>query len=1172
MRFNPRLLLLSFTCAAILWPYSPFASQADTAITDESKRWQPYASVTGRLEAEHDRIQAQRSEINKIRNALEEIRTVQLYPTTLTNITPALSLEVEKKLKETELSIQSLERELGNTNAPLSDAIGILRQLINEDKEPQMLFLLERESRERALHIAKLRRKMNDLWEVAESILEKLMAASGITKIEEETGTGFDSEFFKVLYQNLGMTSDRFYSVLTAYRDSLVGRMDDVAMKTAASAEFKTAVKRFEQGNYEAASRDLLDIEKRYGRTMSMNGVFFYLGLTAQAMNRHKEAIAYFAQVAKNSPYYTRSFGATLQSLYNEDKYSRIDFMFEKFQNELSQEENLNPIFLTVAQAYYELGRDKAIIDLAARAKKGKPGYTGLLFVLGQSYVRQKDFSTAMALFRTVLENGAIDNIDKPFLKRTQLSIAHIDYEDKKYRQSLPAYISLLNDPEYFTEAMHGTAWSFMNIGQKEKAIIAFKKIINQSPHEPLGCEALLTLGKLNLLEAQQRLQQLKDAETDIKRIAKIRENLENRLRSGDIDQSRYKSATKRLEKTASSISSIDISSYEKVDSLYRRALESADLLIKVYSTGTFLPNPQKNMREDLLYRVHNLHEKSQSGMKSSQDKIARRIESIDNRRAKIIDLVIKARMFRATMLLERREWIPFYASQIERTIKDEHASINSNKSISLEEKRKMIAQRTRSLNSLINALERERNRSTRTMMDELARIHSHVLDDEQEAFVLYHKAEAEYSIAQEDYLRREAEYEKAMDEYRLKKSDQTKAGNAVPLAKPKAPSLNYTPSRALHEQLLLRHPESEYADASLYSLLFQHIEEGDRNKAVQYGEELTKKFPNSQYAPQTNLLLGEIYFDSSRLDKALSKYEAVLKFPGSRWFSTAVYKMGWTYYRLSDLKRAISAFFYLIKEQNESTDGGIDMDVIRKSLLTKEAIDYIAISFAESDSSIDGTDGLKKARQFVRKIDNKLIGSRIMHKLGNVYKDQFRYNEAIETFKMLKAEYPEYRDLPLVMNSVIECYEQKGQIPAANEGRRQLFLQYNKKSAWAQSVRDSSAIKTGDSLSEIALLDAASYTYSLALEKKSTNLYRQAVDYYWDYIKTYPEKEKAGDCHYTIAEILFGEGNYLEAAQQYMEVSKKYRGSRYKETAAMNAIVAAQQLLKQEEATRGQR
>jgi TolA-binding protein len=90
-----------------------------------------------------------------------------------------------------------------------------------------------------------------------------------------------------------------------------------------------------------------------------------------------------------------------------------------------------------------------------------------------------------------------------------------------------------------------------------------------------------------------------------------------------------------------------------------------------------------------------------------------------------------------------------------------------------------------------------------------------------------------------------------------------------------------------------------------------------------------------------------------------------------------------------------------------------------------------------------------------------------------------------------------------------------------------------------------------------------------MALERKNKDMYRQVVNMYWDYIKTYPHKKRASECHYYIAEILFGTGDYLEAAKQYIAVARKYRNTKYCETAAMNAIVAAQNLLKQEETAR---
>jgi TolA-binding protein len=49
------------------------------------------------------------------------------------------------------------------------------------------------------------------------------------------------------------------------------------------------------------------------------------------------------------------------------------------------------------------------------------------------------------------------------------------------------------------------------------------------------------------------------------------------------------------------------------------------------------------------------------------------------------------------------------------------------------------------------------------------------------------------------------------------------------------------------------------------------------------------------------------------------------------------------------------------------------------------------------------------------------------------------------------------------------------------------------------------------------------------------------------------------------MADILFSMGNYQRAAEEYMTVSTRYPDSKYRESAAWNAIVASQELLKKE-------
>ena len=70
-------------------------------------------------------------------------------------------------------------------------------------------------------------------------------------------------------------------------------------------------------------------------------------------------------------------------------------------------------------------------------------------------------------------------------------------------------------------------------------------------------------------------------------------------------------------------------------------------------------------------------------------------------------------------------------------------------------------------------------------------------------------------------------------------------------------------------------------------------------------------------------------------------------------------------------------------------------------------------------------------------------------------------------------------------------------------------------------------------------------------------------------YFRMYPQTKRANECHYNFAEIKFSLGDYERAAEEYMAVSKRYPDSKYRETAAWNAIVASQNLLKQEEAKR---
>jgi TolA-binding protein len=171
----------------------------------------------------------------------------------------------------------------------------------------------------------------------------------------------------------------------------------------------------------------------------------------------------------------------------------------------------------------------------------------------------------------------------------------------------------------------------------------------------------------------------------------------------------------------------------------------------------------------------------------------------------------------------------------------------------------------------------------------------------------------------------------------------------------------------------------------------------------------------------------------------------------------------------------------------------------------------------------------------------------------------------AQKTYAALLRIFPDNKNSPVVEAELLAVLEKSSSAEQANIGRIEFYSKYNKTSAWAKMQDDPAIRQCGDSLACKLLYDASISYHQLALQKNDTASYAAASEYYQTFITNYPRAPQASECHYNLAEIMFSMGNYSQAAEEYITVSKRYPGSKYKETAAWNAIVASQNLLKKE-------
>jgi tetratricopeptide (TPR) repeat protein len=153
----------------------------------------------------------------------------------------------------------------------------------------------------------------------------------------------------------------------------------------------------------------------------------------------------------------------------------------------------------------------------------------------------------------------------------------------------------------------------------------------------------------------------------------------------------------------------------------------------------------------------------------------------------------------------------------------------------------------------------------------------------------------------------------------------------------------------ALLDRLIAQYPKSRFRDGGFYLQGYAHGVTGNFKAAKAAFSQLLKEFPQSKYAAESWMRLGEHEFDDGRLDAAIAAYGHILDHP--RFRDQALYKTAWALYRAERYDDAAKRFDELVAR---APSGGID--------LREEAMQYLAICFVDREPQ---QSGFARARRF---------------------------------------------------------------------------------------------------------------------------------------------------------------------------------------------------------------
>jgi TolA-binding protein len=457
---------------------------------------------------------------------------------------------------------------------------------------------------------------------------------------------------------------------------------------------------------------------------------------------------------------------------------------------------------------------------------------------------------------------------------------------------------------------------------------------------------------------------------------------------------------------------------------------------------------------------------------------------------------------------------------------------------------------------------------------------------------VMFRLAELYFEKSADDFLMAQESYQKALD------SDH-------PPTDP-SPKADYSQTVGLYRRLLVDFPDYRLLDATYYLLgycLGEMQQEPEAKQAllalvcsnrfrpldppaqalVSTGlnkEPLTDTYQdctpirkNSKFLPEAWTRIGEMHFDNAELANAISAYRQVLEFKDSAYYDKAIYKLAWSYYRDNRFLDAIHEFDGLVLYADSKKAAGDKFG----SDLRPEAVQYLGISFSEpdwdGDTIPDPEAGLLRAQNFYRGREAEPHVKEVFQRLGDIYFDSTKYNDAIAVYKHILLKWPYFADAPKLQEKIVKAFERDRNLIAAAKEREVLGRTYSKGSEWfRQNSGNLEALAVAAQLAEDALLTAATNVHAAAQacraqwQQNTSDLmkleecqltYRTASELYEKYLLAYPNSKRAYEFSAFYADALYYAGKVPEAIAAYKSVRDSNLDNRYQKDAALQVIKA---------------
>lgn len=390
-------------------------------------------------------------------------------------------------------------------------------------------------------------------------------------------------------------------------------------------------------------------------------------------------------------------------------------------------------------------------------------------------------------------------------------------------------------------------------------------------------------------------------------------------------------------------------------------------------------------------------------------------------------------------------------------------------------------------------------------------------------------------------------------------------------------PKADHTQSRAiraetmrLYRVILADYPEYRRLDEVLFNLAYNLYDLDQHDEAIRRYQQLIDTWPESKFAGDAWVQLGNHHFESGDVIAAQRAYEAAARSDDPRIASFATYRLAWCDYNTGEYRAGLTKLQQVVARLDAGEAGrGRDAVNLRTEAMNDSVRFFVQLNVPD------------EAQAYYRERADDTRRPRLLQAFAAGLAEAGYDPSAIAVYRSLLREAPMSPAAPMAQQGIVRSLERLRQRDAVREELLRLARNYGPSSPWWEAnAGDDAVLKQAFQVTEEALRTMVTEYHREAQKTKEVDTYRIARDIYATYVEQFassddPEQvsDHAFNLRFYYAEILWALEEWEPAAQAYQavldfgipdrELAREISNEAYRQQAAYNAVLAWEQLVR---------